>query len=88
MNKILSILVAVFVLSACASSGSSTDNSQASNEKRDMTGLKCQHTASTGTRLGRQVCTTKAEREAMAAEARDDVERMQKAGARGATKSN
>ncbi len=88
MNKILSILATALVLSACASSGAQTDNVKAGEDKRDMSGLKCRHVASTGSRLGQQVCTTKAEREAMAEKARDDVERMQKAGARGATKSN
>lgn len=47
--------------------------------------LECERVAPTGTRLGKVTCLTAEEREALASEGRDQLERMQRS-ARGATK--
>ncbi|MEO0579208.1 MAG: hypothetical protein AAFZ58_11010, partial [Pseudomonadota bacterium] len=52
---------------------------------RDAELLECERVAPTGTRLGKVTCLTAEEREALASEGRDQLERMQRS-ARGATK--
>ncbi len=87
MNRQLKLLVLATPLFLAACATPPTDQNT-TVDAASLDGLRCERTATTGSRLGREVCTTREQREQMAAEAREDVERMQKAGARGATKSN